>query len=320
LYVERISLSIKIFPPLYNISNICEVKAQRCFHGSLRDLSCYNPTKQERWNSARSTNSARESVIWLSLRRNSRLSGVADRLEQITIPGDLIKSEAKAQPSPTFKPKIRHISVDFDDMYFAQELRSAYGKLAGPRVLRMISARKLMYIRLSQISAWSGSYIPLGLHEEAGTLLAAGGGLDTLSDSSSPFTEHGLLDIYRRSKSGKVRYTWVHWARRVAASNRLSHSRSEEGVGEQDPSREITTIQFVHAFSPFKILSVLVFMLCLPLAATILYIFFGDSVWRGQRDRERAEKVTPGILLGVFVGGFESVLFGAWIMGSWMWL
>ncbi|KAK3208050.1 hypothetical protein GRF29_96g1242361 [Pseudopithomyces chartarum] len=279
-----------------------------------------NPTKQERWNSARSTNSARESVIWLSLRRNSRLSGVADRLEQITIPDDLIKSEAKAQPSPTFKPEVRHISVDFDDMYFAQELRSAYRKLAGPRVLRMISARKLMYIRLSQISAWSGSYIPLGLHEEAGTLLAAGGGLDTLSDSSSPFTEHGLLDIYRRPKGGKVRYTWVHWARRVAASNRLSHARSEEGVEEQDSSREITTIQFVHAFSPFKILSVLVFMMCLPLAATILYIFFGDSVWRGQMDRERAEKVTPGILLGVFVGGFESVLFGAWIMGSWMWL
>jgi hypothetical protein len=94
----------------------------------------------------------------------------------------------------------------------------------------------------------------------------------------------------------------------------------EEGFEEQDPSREITTIQFVHAFSPFKILSVLVFMMCLPLAATILYIFFGDSVWRGQMDRERAEKVTPGILLGVFVGGFESVLFGAWIMGSWMWL
>lgn len=275
---------------------------------------------QERWNSARSTNSTRESVIWLSLRRNSRQSGIVDRIEQITIPGDLVKSEAKSQPSPIFRPKARHIAVDFDDMYFAQELRDAYRRLAGPRVLQMISARKLMYIRLSQISAWSGSYIPLGLHEEAGTLLAARDGLTSLSRSANPFTEHGLLDIYRKPKIGKVRYTWVHWARRVAAPNRLAHTNPEEGSEEENPSREVTTIQFVHAFSPFKILGVLAIMISLSFAATILYIFFGDSVWRGQAERERAEKVTPGILIGAFVGGFESVLFGTWIVSSWMWL
>ena len=136
--------------------------------------------KQERWNSSRSTSSTKETVVWLSLRRNSRLSGVADRLEHITIPSSLVASEIKTQPSPTLKPKIRHIPVDFDDMYFAQELRSAYRKLSGPWLMRAMSASRLQYIKLSQVSAWSGSYIPLGLHEEAGTLLAARGGLATL--------------------------------------------------------------------------------------------------------------------------------------------
>ncbi|KAJ4347182.1 uncharacterized protein N0V89_011121 [Didymosphaeria variabile] len=269
------------------------------------------PTKHERWNSARSTNSARESIVWLSLRRNRHR--VADRLEQLTIPSSLVTTP---QPSPTFKPKLRHLAADFDDMHFAGELRAAYRKLAGPWVLRALSARKLRYIRLSQISAWSGSYTPLGLHEEADMLLAARGGLATLSHPGAPFTEHALLDLYRNPISGDARYTWVHWARRVAASNRRqrhSHERARSD-GEEDPSREVTTIQFVHAFSPFKILTVMVVMLTLAVAAAVLYTFLG------QTTRERAEKVTPGMLIGLFAVGVEGVVFSAWVVGSWMWL
>lgn len=277
--------------------------------------------KRERRNSSRSTNSARETVVWLSLRHNSRYGGVADQLEHVTIPSSLVTSELKVQPSPTLKPKIRHIPVDFDDMYLAQELRSAYQKLSGPWIMRTLSANRLKYIKLSQVSAWSGSYVPLGLHEEAGTLLAARGGLATLSGSPGPFTEHGLLELYRKPKSGKARYTWVHWARRIAAANRLAHAQSDDGSEvEDDPSREITTIQFVHAFSPAKIMSVLALMMILALAATLLYIFFGKSVWRGQPGRERAERVTPGMLVGLFVGCVEGVVFVAWMLGSWMWL
>ncbi|KAL1595256.1 hypothetical protein SLS60_009945 [Paraconiothyrium brasiliense] len=272
-------------------------------------------TKHERWNSARSTNSARESIVWLSLRRNRHR--VSDHLEQLNIPSSLV---ATPQPSPTFKPKLRHLAADFDDMHFAGELRAAYRKLAGPWILRVLSARKLRYIRLSQVSAWSGSYVPLGLHEEAGTLLAARSGLATLSHPGAPFTEHALLDLYRNPRSGDARYTWVHWARRVAASNRRhAHERSRSD-GEEDPGREVTTVQFVHAFSPFKMLTVMVIMLTLAVAAAVLYIFLGSSVWRGEAARERAEKVTPGILIGLFAVGVEGVFFAAWVVGSWMWL
>lgn len=278
-------------------------------------------TKHERWNSGRSTNSARESVIWLSLRRNRQ--HIAARLEPLTIPSSLV---ATPQPSPTFKPKLRHLATDFNDMHFAHELRAAYRKLAGPWILRVLSARKLRYIRLAQVSAWSRSYMPLGLHEEAGTLLAARGGLPTLADPGPPFTEHALLELYRAPRSGDARYTWVHWARRVAASNRRpvdlpSHERTRsDGEAGEDPGREVTTVQFVHAFSPFKMLTVLVVMLALAVAAAVLYIFLGNSVWRGQEARERAEKVTPGMLVGVLAGGVEGVVFVAWVVGSWMWL
>ncbi|OAG11508.1 uncharacterized protein CC84DRAFT_1200770 [Paraphaeosphaeria sporulosa] len=274
-------------------------------------------TKHERWNSARSTNSARESYIWLSLRRNR--NHIASRMESLTIPSSLV---ATPQPSPTFKPKLRHLAADYDDMHFARELRATYRRLAGPWVLRVLSARKLRYIRLAQVSAWSGSSIPPGLHEQAGTLLAARSGLPTLGDPGPPFTEHALLDLYRAPRSGDARYTWVHWARRVAASNRRpsdphAHERTRsDGVAE----REVTTVQFVHAFAPFKMLTVLVVMLAVAVAAAVLYIFLGNSVWRGEGTRERAEKVTPGMLVGMLALGVEGVVFVAWVVGSWMWL
>ncbi|KAF2445492.1 hypothetical protein P171DRAFT_520269 [Karstenula rhodostoma CBS 690.94] len=270
-------------------------------------------TKHERWNSARSTNSARESVIWLGLRRNRHHR--ASRLEPLTIPSSLV---ATPQPSPTFKPNLRHLAADYDDMHFARELRAAYTRLAGPWLLRVLSARKLRYIRLAQVSAWSGSYMPLGLHEEAGTLLAARGGLATPGDTAPPFTEHALLELYHAPRSGDARYTWVHWARRVAASNRRpadarSHGRTRsDGEAEEDANREVTTVQFVHAFSPFKMVTVLVVMLAVAVAAAVLYIFLGNS--------ERAEKVTPGMLVGVLAGGVEGVVFAAWVVGSWLWL
>lgn len=277
-------------------------------------------SRHERWNSARSTNSARESVVWISLRRNRRGSSVTDHLEQIAIPSNLVASDTKAQLSPVFKPKLRHISIDFDDMYLAQELRSAYRKLAGPWILRALSARQLRCIRLGQVSAWSGSDATPVVHEESGMLLAARGGLVTLSGPSTPFTEHGLLDLYRRPKSGKARYTWVHWARRLAASNHTSQAHPYDETSSENLARDITTIQFAHAFSPFKILSVLVTMLALAVAAAVLYVFLGGSVWRGESGRERAEKVTPGMLIGLLVGVIEGIVFGAWIAGSWMWL
>ncbi|KAF9732857.1 hypothetical protein PMIN06_005735 [Paraphaeosphaeria minitans] len=274
-------------------------------------------TKHERWNSARSTNSARDSVLWLSLRRNRH--HMASHMEPLTIPSSLV---ATPQPSPTFTPRLRHLAADYDDMHLARELRAAYRRLAGPWLLRLLAARQLRYIRLAHVAAWSGA----AQHEEPGTLLAARDGLPTLGDPGLPFTEHALLELFRAPRSGDARYTWVHWARRVAASNRRAvdphaheRTRSEGDVGGH-LGREVATVQFVHAFAPFKMLTVLVLMLALAVAAAVLYIFLGNSVWRGEGTRERAEKVTPGMLVGVLALSVEGVVFVAWVVASWMWL
>lgn len=344
--------------------------------------------KHERWNSTRST---RDSTLYLSLLRHttashasaSTPSALANRLETLTIPSSCLTGTP--QPSPTFKPKLRHhhppAVEDYDDMHFAQELRGAYARLAGSWVRRAVSARKLRYVRLGRVGAWSGGGCCLSQSispssrggcdgrgstctcictcTDAGTLLAARGGLmsttATMDGVGTPFTEQALWELYCKPATGDARYTWVHWARRVAASNQRSrcrcrsrsrsrafsysytriHSRSQsrnpgdendndiedDDDDELPPLPAITTIQFVHAFAPFKILTVLVLMLACAVAAAVLYIFLGSSLWSGAgAAREREEKVTPGVLVGLLVLGVEGVVFLGWVVGSWMWL
>ncbi|KAJ4303488.1 hypothetical protein N0V90_002383 [Kalmusia sp. IMI 367209] len=224
--------------------------------GLLRSRSDATTSRPERLDSVRSTNGAGESIVYLSLRRNRRADSIADRLEQLAIPSGLVTTSpephararnASHSPAKEYRNQEKAgIAVDFDDMFFALKLRAAYRNLAGPWALRALSARRLRCIRLNRISAWSGAKVrPEPSEGASGELLAARRGLASPSStSSSPFTEHRLLSLYRRPKTGKARYTWVHWARRVAAAN-------------ADAEREVTTVQFVHAFSPVKILVVL---------------------------------------------------------------
>lgn len=139
--------------------------------------------------------------------------------------------------------------VAFDDMIFAQRLRSAYNDLAGPWPLRIFSARKLTGIRLVRIDKWSGGihdggsdlagtgWNPFGASSPVGKhFLAArnGSGLndDGHGDAGGEeegggendgfdygiFNEENLMRLFLKPKTGEARYTWVHWAQRLSAS------------------------------------------------------------------------------------------------------
>jgi len=263
--------------------------------------------KASQWSSVKSVDEQRGSVVWLSLRRNQHDSGVSKLLEHIVVPGSLTTTEVCRQGRKWGQREKREAVVDFDDMLLARRLEDGYKKLAGRRILGALSARSFRYIQLAQVSTWSGAQMVV-LDNGTGELLAARHGPGS-RDKQTPFTEHDLMHLCKHPETGKACYSWVHWARRVAA---LNHAK--------DGSSSMTTIQFVHAFSPMKVLLALALLLALSVLAALLWIFVGQSAWALSDGRARAERVGSGMLVGGMVAGVEGVVFAAWIVGSWMWL
>lgn len=265
----------------------------------------------------------RESVLHLSLQKHH--SNVTRQRVSIVIPSDLA----------TTSPDCRQ-NIDFDDKYLAERLRVAHNELTGSWVKRCLSARKLQYIRLSRSSAWS-DWPPISNENEADAsrLLATGSGTDT---EAATFTEDKLMHLYKHPKSGKARYTWVHWARRVAMAHTSSQSRPHtsnsshpascpESLYEKEgsvirhaldtPSDTITTVQFVHTLSTFRILVALGLILVTSALGALLWVFLGvGSGWMGDFGLQRANRVGSGMAVGVLVLLLDLLGFGVWVWRS----
>lgn len=269
----------------------------------------------------------KESVVYLNLQKHRH--NAHWQQANIIIPSDL------STTSPD-----RQQTVDFDDKLFAERLRRAHRELAGSWVKRQFSARKLRYIQLAQSSAWSGSSSIATHNTETSRLLALGAGTDTSADAQTPFTEEKLLQLYKHPKTGKARYTWVHWARRVASSNisqrqpdRSSStyqqaSRSGDRDGEEEdgsvihhqivpPPDTITTVQFVHTLSTLRILTALTLVLLTSALAALFWIFIDENGGLFvDIDKQRVNRVGSGMAIGVLVVLLELLCFGAWIWRS----
>jgi hypothetical protein len=307
-----------------------------------------------------------ECVLYVSLRaRRGDYGGVVDRLVRLAIPTDLTTTSPSPEPRRHKSKSViiekawkvtgnagggGTVTYDFDDAFLATSLQRAYRKLAGNWLWRTFSARTLRYVRLGKINVWSGSRsthtnTTRGLLSSCGGIEISGAG----GDSISPFTEHNLMDLYRDPKKGKARYTWVHWARRVAASNesfelgQSSHTKSKgrttwrsqpnvspsaESSSEDDSPLtrslhqpdSLTTIQFTHSFSPLRIIFALATILVLSIFAALLWIFLGESAWTLPDWRGRSERVGPGMAIGALALILQMVVFVAWLVGSWLWV
>jgi hypothetical protein len=307
-----------------------------------------------------------ECVLYVSLRaRRGEDGGVVDRLVKLTIPTDLSTTSPSPEPR-TQKSKLGIIekarkltrkrggggtvTYDFDDAFLAISLQRAYRRLAGNWLWRTFSARTLRSVRLGKINVWSGSRSTHTATTRG--LLSVCSGIEISGadgDLISPFTEHNLLDLYRNPKKGKARYTWVHWAMRVAASNecfelgqsshtgekgrttwrsQLDISPSEESSSEDDSPLirrlhhpdSLTTIQFTNAFSPLRIIFALATILVLSVIAVLLWIFLGNSAWTLPDWKGRSERVGPGVAIGALALILQMVIFIAWLVGSWLWV
>jgi hypothetical protein len=272
-----------------------------------------------------------ESTVWFSLQRRAcrqgHHHGQTQKLVSITIPSNLTVSS----PMQEKKNRSTEVTIDFDDKFLADRIRDAYHTLSGSWLRRTLSARKLSDIRLCQRSTWSG----MPAQSSCPGLLAAGAGIDIDADTKSPFTESSLTTLYHDPNSGKARYTWVHWARRVAASNSIrSACRRAWSLNDNnnpfrfprpiDPAPEtvlpdsIITIQFVCSVSKLRVLTVLALMLVLSVAAALLWIFAGTpgTGIRIGEARQRSDRVGSGMAVGILVLLIEGLGFGAWAWAS----
>ncbi|KAF1848423.1 uncharacterized protein K460DRAFT_266582, partial [Cucurbitaria berberidis CBS 394.84] len=287
-----------------------------------------------------------ERVVWLSLQKRAwRRRGGEDAsndLVRIDVPSDL----TTVSPIRHGRTTRNTGEIEFDDRFFAEQLRAGYHELAGGWFARAFSARKLCRIQLGLASTWSGSTSQDSVRGTAG-LLEKGEGIDSCSDTRSPFTEDGLLKLYKKPLAGKARYTWVHWARRVAASNdsrrpppsrqstRPSRRRARSLDSPQMEDEKIScgaylheelhaapdtvaTIQFVHSLSTLRVLSALTLMLTLSVLAALLWICMGaaGTGWRLTLSRERSDRVGSGMAIGILVLLFEALGFVAWVLLS----
>lgn len=253
-----------------------------------------------------------ESTVWLSLerrswRRNANTAPQPRQLVKVVVPSSLTTTS----PDPEKKKFPNNDTVDFDDAFLAQRLRIAHAELAGNVFRRTFSARRLRYIGIGSANCWSGSHSTTSSTTNTSGLLAIGAGTDI---EASPFTESSLMKLYRDPASGKARYTWVHWARRVSSSNsrqRSAVSQNEEGMVPDS----LSTVQFVHTVSVPRVLCALALILLLSVAAALLWVFLGPggTGWRTAVEGQRSERVGAGMAVGILVLLLEGVGFGAWV-------
>jgi hypothetical protein len=232
-----------------------------------------------------------------------------------------------SKPTDNRKEKSNMVNLDFDDKYFAEQLRTSYRTLSGTWFQRTLSARKLSAIRLGQTNTWSGtSRIST---QPASGLLATGTGINTDPDTKSPFTENGLMALYHHPASGNASYTWVHWAQRVASSNaaRPQHRRRARSLEnnlaifsqhDTELPDTITTLEFVHSLSTRRILTVLMLILAFSVAASVVWVVLGPAGTgiRVDEYRQRSDRVGSGMAIGILMLLVESVGVGAWMWCS----
>ena len=219
--------------------------------------------------------------------------------------------------------------IDFDDAFFAHELRKSYFTLSGSFISRTFSASTLSHIRLSQYALWSGTTATTPpTHHPLQGLLATSQGHALAHNEATPFNEEALLVLFRKPMSGFRRYSWVSWARKLSSSSSSSSCVTSDAPqrvcgcctcqhrSTQTLQTTIPTIEFVATPSVQRILGVLALVICMTIAATLLWVFLGPPGGGGDEQDERRRRVGSGVAVGVLGVLVQGAALGAWVMFS----
>ncbi|EUC51395.1 hypothetical protein COCMIDRAFT_79279 [Bipolaris oryzae ATCC 44560] len=256
-----------------------------------------------------------ESVIWLSLRKYGRMKNDGDGRRRKMVRFVVPNVSSPHNSSYPEKPRmLMGEATSFDDKRFAEDLQAGHRKLAGSWFLKIFRAHRLCAVRLNQTSVWSGTQTPTTTEE----LLAVGDGICTSEEIRHPLAEEGLMKLLKKPQMGQERYMWVHWVRRVAASN----SRVQTDPYVRDSSRlpppTITILEFLHTPCKFRILMALALCLLGCITAALVWIFmsFNKMGMKGDAGEQSSKHMGNGVGIGMLVLLLEGVWFWTWIAFS----
>lgn len=299
-----------------------------------------------------------DAVLTLTLCRRYAPNG--RRISRLLIPADAeltvpVRKEVMSEAAETDTENKTHFAnLEFDDAALFRQLRHAYQKelLGTSRVsrwwCRWASARVLQRIVIVTIDEPGGlpwhmdwAQRPGGPHSPR--FLARKG----LSDT---FGEENLLRHFWSPAMGRARYTWVHWAHRVARD--LDEVYEDEQAASQSNARHRNLaavpggLEFIEGWSVVRILIAVGFVTALSVAVVVLWVFCGTSVrgvafditttsremlWRklaedshGRYDvtssdlGSMATRVQTGLVLGLLVLLFGWMGVVSWALVSWL--
>ncbi len=260
--------------------------------------------------SGRNKNDKREAFLKLVLYNSQTRSPLT---KQLVIPcGRGIRLE---DSSDERKPKmIATLRIEFDDEKLAKLIRQEYIGIRG--IIRStFSARNLQDIRLVSYDTISDL-----VHQMDSN---SGGSFAMLDDHD--LSEAQLLALYRKPRLGRRKHAWVEWIERLPENVESPRSRKEK-----------VALQLVEGWCIWKIVTTLLVVLALSIAATLLWIFLGIG---GDSSRTsptsflglsiEAQNNNSGFLgaggrlqTGVLMGSLVLMLgwtgTGAWILLSWL--
>ena len=155
---------------------------------------------------------SQESVLSVYLRRNNANRPV--KVSRMVLP---MSASLKSPNLNNAKDNEKHFrTLDFDDSLFFRQLRTEYRKLRGP--LRFLSAQTLQRITVEYFGRRSDRPVRCGGCDHAESEAMRSPRLLAFKGLADTFSEEKLMEHYRNPRAGKARYSWVHWAHRLAAS------------------------------------------------------------------------------------------------------
>ena len=155
---------------------------------------------------------SRESVLSVCIRR--RNVNRPARVSRMVLPKS---AELRSPGVASADSNEKHFrSLDYDDSHFFQQMRSEYISLRGS--FRYLSAQTLQRITVEYFGYRSGRPVRCNSCDHVESEAMRSPRLLAFKGLEDTFSEEKLMEHYRNPKAGRARYSWVHWAHRIAAS------------------------------------------------------------------------------------------------------
>lgn len=254
-----------------------------------------------------------ESILTLSVRRcntNSR-----SRVTTLIVPASHDYSAMRANIIGEKERQFK--AIDFDDAELFRQLKAAYKQMTGFSV--HLSARSLTRIAVCGPASQAADASYGWLHSPRSPRTQT----SPWKSLTNTFSEEKILLHYKNPNQGKSRYAYVRWAHRLAAAQDDEDAQTPSTLVRGERQNE--GLEFVVGWSVRRILAALLLIICLSVAATLLWTFLGRPSTPNSTEtpsaggfRDAGERVGTGVVMGICVLLVGLSGFFGWIGISWI--